>query len=168
MNSILQLIAWTFFPGLELRASIPWGFFKGDIRETLGIVTIIAVCLISNIAVGIIVHSLMYPVEHILRKWGWFDRKIWPIFERKREKLRPLVEKHGVWGVAVFIGIPLPGTGAYTGAVGAYMLNLDRKKFWLANILGVLLACIFVTAICLLIDEGFVAEDSFIRKLFLK
>ena len=108
----------------------------------------------------------MKPVELILRKWGWFDRHVWPLLESKREKLRPLVEKYGVWGVAIFIGVPLPGTGAYSGAVGAYLLALDRKRFWLANLLGVFIACAAVTAICLLIDKG--ADLGFVRRLFLK
>lgn len=168
MNPFLQLIVWTFVPGLELRASIPWGFFNGTVHDALGIPAIIAVCLVTNIIVGMLVFTLMKPVELILRKWGWFDRKVWPIFEKKREKLRPLVEKYGVWGVSVFIGIPLPGTGAYTGAVGAYLLNLDRKKFYLANLLGVLIACIAVSAICLLIQQGAVGKDSLISKIFTK
>ena len=165
-KAILSLIATTFIPGLELRASIPVGFFSSDIRSQLGLVGVVALCLVANIFVGVIVFALMSPIEKIFRKWGWFDRKVWPVFEKKREKLRPLVEKYGVWGVAVFIGVPLPGTGAYSGAVGAYLLNLDRKKFWLANFLGVLIACIAVTAICLLIDKG--ADIGFIRKLFIK
>ena len=168
MHPILQLIIWTFVPGLELRASIPWGFFNGDVSAALGIPAVVAICLAANILVGIIAFALMRPCETILRKWGWFDRKVWPFFERKREKLRPLVEKYGVWGVSVFIGVPLPGTGAYTGAVGAYLLNLDRKRFMLANVIGVLIACIAVTAICLLIQHGVVGEDSLVRRLLIK
>ncbi len=166
-SDALTLIACTFIPGLELRASIPVGVF-GPARETLGLPAIIAICLIANAIVGMLVFELMGPAERVLRKWGWFDRKIWPFVERKREKLRPSVEKHGTWGVAAFIGVPLPGTGAYTGAVGAYLLKLDRKRFYLANFAGVLIACIAVTAICLLIDYGVVADDSLLSRVFLK
>ena len=166
MSSFLYLALTTFIPGLELRASIPLGFFHSDIRAALGLPGVVLTCLIVNIFVGIIVFALMKPVEIILRKWGWFDRHVWPLLESKREKLRPLVEKYGVWGVAIFIGVPLPGTGAYSGAVGAYLLALDRKRFWLANLIGVLIACIAVTAICLLIDKG--ADLGFVRRLFLK
>jgi len=166
MIPFLYLALTTFIPGLELRASIPLGFFHSDIRAALGIPGVVATCLIVNVFVGIIVFALMKPVELILRKWGWFDRHIWPLLERKREKLRPLVQKYGVWGVAVFIGVPLPGTGAYSGAVGAYLLALERKRFWLANLIGVLIACVAVTVICLLIDKG--ADLGFVRRLFLK
>jgi len=64
--------------------------------------------------------------------------------------------------------VPLPGTGAYTGAFGAFLLGMDKRKFLVANFLGVLIACVAVTGLCLLIDQGVVADDSLIRKLFLK
>ena len=170
MNSLLKAIgalaATTLIPGLELRASIPLGFFHADFRDALGLPGVVLACFIVNILVGILVFALMKPVELVLRKWGWFDRRVWPFLEGKRERLRPLVEKYGAWGVAIFIGVPLPGTGAYSGAVGAYLLALDRKRFWLANLIGVAVACAAVTAICLLIDKG--ADLGFVRRLFLK
>lgn len=166
LKAFLALAATTFIPGLELRASIPLGFFTPALREALTPVGVVVSCLVVNIVLGFIVFELMRPVEFFLRKWGWFDRRIWPVFESKREKLHPLVMKYGAWGVAVFIGVPLPGTGAYAGAVGAYLLALDRRRFWLANILGVVIACAAVTAICVLIQGG--AELGFVRRLFLK
>lgn len=168
LKSISVLVATTLIPGLELRASIPVGFFANDIRGSLGIWGVVAICLVANILLGVAVFSLMSLAENILRRWRWFDDNIWPRLEKRQEKLRPLIEKYGVWGVAVFIGVPLPGTGAYTGAMGAYLLKLDKKRFWLANALGVTIAAIAVTAICLFIDNGVVAEDSFVRRLFLK
>ena len=166
IKSIISLALTTFIPGLELRASIPLGFITEEIRNALGIPGIVLVCFVVNVIVGLLTFSLMKPVEFVFRKWGWFDRHIWPLLESKREKLRPLVVKYGVWGVAVFIGVPLPGTGAYAGAVGAYLLALDRRRFWLANLIGVAVACAAVTAICMLVEMG--AELGFVRGLFLK
>lgn len=72
------------------------------------------------------------------------------------------VEKYGELGVAVFIGIPLPGSGVYTGAFGAYLLGLDKRKFGVANVIGVLIAGVAVTVLCLLIQKGIVvvSEDG--------
>ncbi len=166
--SIVTLSAFTFIPGLELRASIPVGFFSGDHLNVLGIVGVVLVCFLANILVGMLVYEVMPFVERVFRKFRFFEKHIWPHIEKRREKLRPGVEKHGVWGVALFIGVPLPGTGAYSGALGAYLLNLERKRFWLANIAGVAMAAIAVTAICLLIQNGLIGEDSFIRRVFIK
>ena len=165
-RAMLALVATTFIPGLELRASIPLGFFTSDIRHAATLPGVVVCCLVTNVLLGMIVFALMKPVEIILRKWGWFDRRVWPLFESKREKLRPLVEKYGAWGVALFIGVPLPGTGAYAGAVGAYLLGLDKKRFWLANAAGVAIACAAVTALCAVILGG--ADLGVFQRLFLK
>lgn len=168
IKAVVKLVAATFVPGLELRFSIPLGLFASSVSENLSLPLVVLICVLANVVVGVAVFELMRPVEKFFRKWGWFERRVWPVLERKREKLRPSVEKYGIWGVAVFIGIPLPGTGAYTGAVGAYLLNLDRRKFWISNLAGVLMAAAAVTLICILVKEGVVADDSFIRRLFIK
>jgi len=164
------LVALTFFPGLELRASIPFAMLikAADVQATIGMPMAVAICFATNVLVGILTFWLMGPVVQVFRRWPWFERVIWPRFEKTQHKLHPYVEKYGEWGLALFIGVPLPGTGAYTGAFGAYLLGLDKKKFLIANLLGVLIACIAVVAICLLIDHGVIAPDSFIRKLFTK
>lgn len=166
--AILLLAAFTFLPGLEARASIPLAFFHGEVRSALGLPWAVAVCFLSNVVVGLATFWLMGPVAQLLRRWGWFERKVWPRFEKTQGKLHPYVEKYGEWGLAVFIGVPLPGTGAYTGAFGAFLLGMDRRRFFVANLLGVLLACLAVTGICVLLDQGAVAQDSLLRKLFLK
>lgn len=169
--SMFLAVAWlaffTFLPGLEARASIPLAFFRSEWREALGLPCAVAVCFVANLAVGILTFWLMGPVVQVLRRWSWFERRVWPWFEKTQHKLHPYVEKYGEWGLAVFIGVPLPGTGAYTGAFGAFLLGLDKRKFLVANAVGVLLACAAVTAICLLIDQGVVAEDSLLRKIFI-
>lgn len=62
----------------------------------------------------------------------WFRKKV----ENNKEK----VEKYDFWGLVLFVGIPLPGTGAWTGAMVASLLKMNRKKSGLAILLGVLLA----------------------------
>ena len=165
---LATLIVLTFVPGLELRASIPVGYFTPAMRAALPLPAIALICLATNIGVGMLTFWLMGPAERILRRWGWFDRHIWPRIARSRHKLQPYVAKYGEWGLAIFIGVPLPGTGAYTGAFGAYLLGFDRRRFWLANALGVLIACLAVVALCILIDQKIVADDSLLRRLFLK
>ena len=66
----------------------------------------------------------------------WVHRKL----ERIRHKAHPLVEKYGVLGLAVFVSIPLPGTGAYSGSAAAWLLDMDWRRAFLAVSLGVLIA----------------------------
>jgi uncharacterized membrane protein len=166
MTSILWLVAVTLIPALELRASIPVGIFK--MAEQLSWPVVVLVCVLANIVLGWLVFLVMGPVFTFLRKWAWFDHRIWPILEKTQHKIHPYVEKYGEIGVAVFIGIPLPGSGVYTGAFGSYLLGLDRRKFAIANVIGVLIAATAVTALCLLISHGAVGDDSLLAKLFMK
>ena len=166
IKAILILVAVTLIPALELRASIPVGIFK--LAEQLSWPMVAVVCIIANIILGWVVFLVMGPVFMFIRKWGWFDRKIWPILEKTQHKIHPYVEKYGEFGVAVFIGIPLPGSGVYTGAFGSYLLGLDKRKFAIANVIGVLIAAVAVTALCLLIDNGMVGDDSLLARLMIK
>ncbi len=65
----------------------------------------------------------------------------------KAEKNRPQIEKYGFFGLALFVGIPLPGTGAWTGSLVAAVFDMDLKKASLSILLGVFLAC---TIMCLI------------------
>ena len=69
----------------------------------------------------------------------WLDKKV--------EKHKASIEKYGFWGLVLFVGIPLPGTGAWTGSLIASVLEMDRKKSFLAVIIGVFMASIIMMAI---------------------
>lgn len=135
----------TFIPTLELRASIPYGIFATDIHWT----TVFAVCIIANIIIGILIYVFMDWIIKVLTRIQVVSR-IWNNYvDKTQHKIQRGVDKYGEWAVAIFIGIPLPGSGVYTGALAAYLIGLNFKKFMVANIIGVLIAGIIVTAICL-------------------
>lgn len=167
-NPILWMILITFVPGLELRASIPYGFFGNGGTPVASLLTVFLVCVLANIVLGWLVFVLMGPVFTLLRRWGWFDRKVWPVLDRTQHKLKPYVDKYGELGVAIFIGVPLPGSGVYSGAFGSYLLGLDRRKFAVANIVGVIIAGLAVLAFCLLLRAGTVGHDSWLAHLIIK
>lgn len=166
IKTIIILVAVTLIPALELRASIPWGIFK--MADKIAWPLVVLVCVIANIILGWAVFLIMGPAFNFIRRWGWFDRTIWPILDRTQHKIHPFVEKYGELGVALFIGVPLPGSGVYTGAFGSYLIGLNKRKFAIANVIGVLIAAVAVTALCLLILKGAVGDDSLIAKLFIK
>lgn len=145
MNDILQLILITFLPALELRGSIPFGILKTD----LSWMTVFIICVIANIIVGIIIYIILDKVVHLFFHLKWFHTLYHKSVERAQRKLHPYVEKYGTIGLAIFIGIPLPGSGVYTGALGAFILGFGYKRFIIANILGVIIAGIIVTAVML-------------------
>ncbi len=69
----------------------------------------------------------------------WLDKKI--------EKHKGQIEKYGFLGLVLFVGIPLPGTGAWTGCLIAAVLEMDRKKSFLAAMIGIVMASIIMMII---------------------
>jgi uncharacterized membrane protein len=70
--------------------------------------------------------------------------------DRSRRRIHSVVERYGYWGLMIFVAIPLPLTGAYTGALGAWVLGMRRWKSVLFITLGVALAGLIVSLVYLL------------------
>jgi uncharacterized membrane protein len=144
MSSVLELIWITLIPALELRASIPYGILNG-----MSWIAVFLVCVITNIILGIFVYYFLEKFIIIVKKIRFIE-KLWNKYVAKiQRKIHKAVEKWGEMAVAVFIAIPLPGSGVYSGALAAYLIDLDFKKFVIANIIGVLIAGIIVTILSL-------------------
>ena len=75
------------------------------------------------------------------------------LFE-KVEKHKGQIEKFGYFGLVLFVGIPLPGTGAWTGSLIASVLEMDRKKSFTAIMIGIVMASV----IMMIISYGVVAR----------
>ncbi|MBT4540581.1 small multi-drug export protein [Candidatus Woesearchaeota archaeon] len=145
IKEILELIGITLIPGLELRASIPYGILQTELHWF----TIFFICVIVNIILGVIIYFLLDKVVHLFFFWKWFHKLYHKIVERSQKKIQKYVDKYGTIGLALFIGIPLPGSGVYTGALGAYVLGFGYRRFIIASTIGVLIAGVLVTAIML-------------------
>jgi uncharacterized membrane protein len=66
---------------------------------------------------------------------------------KKAEKNKGQIEKYGYIGLVLFVGIPLPGTGAWTGCLIASLLNMDKKKSFISTFLGIIMASIIMMII---------------------
>lgn len=145
MNDILMLILLTLLPFLELRASIPYGIFKTDLHWSL----VFFVCVLFNIILAPIIYFFLDKIIHLFLKIKAID-KCWQWWvNRTQKRIKKYVDKYGEIGVAIFIGIPLPGSGVYSGALGSYLIGLSYKKFIKAAIIGVLIAGIIVLIVSL-------------------
>ncbi len=83
--------------------------------------------------------DFMRNSKHLSGIARWLDKKV--------EKHKGQIEKYGFWGLVLFVGIPLPGTGAWTGCLIAAVLHMDRKKAFLAALIGVFMASIIMMII---------------------
>lgn len=140
MNEILRIILITLLPFLELRASIPYGVFNTD----LSLFTIFIAAVITNIILAKIVFLFLNKLVHLFLHVNSVNKVYNKLVIRTQKKVHPYVEKYGVLGLAIFIGIPLPGSGVYSGALGAYLLGFSYKDFFKAAVMGVLIAGVLV------------------------
>jgi len=145
MNSYIMVMLMTFLPFLELRASIPYGILVLDLPW----LPVLIVSIVANFMLGLVLYPLIDKIIFIIRKLRFLDRIYSSYIARTQKKIHSLVEKYGELGVAVFIGIPLPMSGVYSGALAAYIIGLEYKKFIIASILGVIAAGIAVTLVVL-------------------
>ncbi|MEK6969989.1 MAG: small multi-drug export protein [Nanoarchaeota archaeon] len=158
MNDILTIIGLTFLPLLELRASIPYGLFNTD----LSWVTVFIVAVLANIALGPLLYLFLDRFVHIFLHVKIINKYYQKIIIQAQKKVSKYIEKYGIIGLAIFIGVPLPGSGVYSAALGAYFLGFKFKDFFWATIIGVLIAGVIVLAVCTL---GNGAWDIFVKKV---
>jgi len=141
-NDLLITILLSIAPISELRGGILYGLLKG-LDPTL----VFIVSVISNILISIPVFLFFKYIIQKLLHIKFIEKHYSIQYKRALKHLHPQVEKYGVWALAIFIGIPLPGTGVYTAAIGAAALDFEFKEFLISSILGVLIAGIIVTAV---------------------
>jgi uncharacterized membrane protein len=145
-NPVVILVLMTFIPFLELRASIPYGILALQMNWFM----VFLICVAANIILGPIIYWFLHVFMKYILMIKFID-KVWQKYvERLQKRIKPYVDRWGVLGVGLFIGVPLPGSGSYSGAIGSYVLGLDFKRFFWANVIGVLIAGTVVTIVSLL------------------
>ena len=138
MNYIITFLI-AMIPLVELRGAVPYAISSG-------------IPLWQALLIGVIGNMLPVPIifffaRHIL-EWGKDKPVIGNFFtwclnkgHRGGQKLEEAAGDKGIfWALLLFVGIPLPGTGAWTGTLAASILDWDFKRSVLAVMLGVVLA----------------------------
>ncbi|MBR1864625.1 MAG: small multi-drug export protein [Ruminococcus sp.] len=143
----------TFFismvPIIELRAGIPAGVLMGVDWKAA-----VAICMVGNM---VPVPVIFFFARKVL-EWGKDKKYIGKFFtfclekgHHGGEKLKAKAGDKGIYyALLLFVGIPLPGTGAWTGTLAASLLDLDFKKSIAAVVLGVMLAAVIITVLTLM------------------
>ncbi|MDI3474588.1 MAG: hypothetical protein PWQ79_397 [Thermococcaceae archaeon] len=140
LNSLLEIFLLSLIPTFEGRYAVVYGIGRGySLWETLFAATL-----------GVLLLSLTLPLS-----LPWMDRimmwlgstslkKIAHLYihyvEHVRKKAHPYVKKWGFIGLTVFVAIPLPGTGVWTGALAAYIFGIEKRQTVPALVLGGILS----------------------------
>ena len=139
MKEIIVFII-SLCPILELRG----GLIAASLLNMEPVISYI-ICIIGNI---LPIPFILWLINKILNWMRNSKRKkikgIAKWLDKKVDKHKGQIEKYGYWGLVLFVGIPLPGTGAWTGCLIASVLEMDKKKSFLAALLGVFIASIIM------------------------
>ena len=138
-NIIMTFIV-SMVPVIELRGAIPLGVLNG-----LDVGTAMIVSILGNLV------PVPFIIIFIKKIFKWMQTqsetlaKIVHKMEEKADNKKDQVLKYEFWGLLILVAIPLPGTGAWTGALVAAMLDMRLKNAFPAILLGVIIAGIVVT-----------------------
>ena len=138
-GKIIGIIFISMIPIIELRGSIPVGFVMGLPWYASLVCSIIGNMLPVPVILLFVVKVFEFMKKHnILTK---FVNKM----EQKAMNRSEKVSKGEFWGLMLFVAIPLPGTGAWTGALIAALLKMNRRDSFLSILLGVTIAGTLIT-----------------------
>ena len=129
----------SMIPILELRG----GLIVSKLLE-VPITTAIPLCIIGNI---IPIPFILLFIKQIF-KWMKKIRLFHGLVEKLENKAMSKsdnIKRYEFWGLVLFVGIPLPGTGAWTGSLIAALLDVDFKKAVLAELLGIAIATVIMS-----------------------
>ncbi len=156
----LVLVALTFVPALELRFSIPVGILAGSVAlPFFGTVSgfglpwpyVLVVCVLANILLAAVFYWFLDTVVRrlLVPHWPWFKEAYTKQVAKAQRKIHAAVQRWGWLGLALFIAVPLPGSGVYTAGVAAYALGMGYKRYLAASVLGCVIAGTLVTLVTL-------------------
>ena len=140
----------SLMPILELRGGLIAAALLG-----LNIVPAFIICIIGNLLPIPFILWFITPIFNKLKKTKHLSKFVDKI-EKKALSKKDKIEKAEFWGLFFFVGIPLPGTGGWTGSLIASLIDMDKKKAMLAITCGVLLAGLIVGSLSFGLLKGII------------
>ncbi len=141
VSNVLIVIFTAFMPGIEARGAIPLALALGFDPFTSLILSYIA----SSIPSIFLVYGLSWLEKHIIYKIS-ITRKIYHFALSKARKKAVKVKNYNIVyiGLTLYVAIPLPLTGVWTGSLIAYILGLNKLKSIVSIFIGNFMACILI------------------------
>lgn len=146
ISMLIYFIAITALPIAELRGGIPFALVSGLDPVSAYLIAVVA----NSLVFFPVFFGLRFFYGKVFSRWNFVQKLV----ERTQKNGKPYIDKYGLFGLAIFVAIPLPMTGAWTGTALAWLLGMDWKKSFLSVAAGVLAAGLIVTAVSLGILGG--------------
>ncbi len=141
----LQIILIAALPILELRGAIPVAIIQFDFSWYYAL----TLAVIGNLLPVPFILLFLKAITRALSRIAFFNRLLGWLFERTRRRGR-IVERYKRIGLVLFVAIPLPITGAWTGSLAAVIFGLKFKTAFLSILVGVFIAGVIITCLSLL------------------
>ena len=154
---ILMGFLLTLLPVFELRGGLPI-IVEYVVRNNLSIWPYFFVVLILNVLVIFLIFMFFDFVHEALMNIKWYRKVIGHVLNRiqkKVEKIRSRMDKWGYFALMIFVAMPLPGSGAWTGTMVAWVMGLDRLRSFAAIAAGVVISGLIVLLFSLGLFNGF-------------
>ena len=130
----------------EARAGIPYGELNG-----LPILLVFVIGLVANLLIFPLFYRAIEFSKKYFSKNEFYKKSVIYFSSRAKSRTKTMIKKYGAWGLMVFVMIPLPVTGAYTGTIAAYLFRISYKKSLIAISIGVIISSIMVTSFMFII-----------------
>ncbi len=140
-------------PLLEQRAAIPYGVING-----INPLTVFLISYLGSLVPVPFILLLFTTIFKWMKKYEVFSF-INNIIEKKLQKNTPKIEKYKELGLIIFVAVPLPTTGLWTGSAVASFLGLDFKKSFLCTALGGLISAIIITLVSMLFPASWIIKS---------
>jgi uncharacterized membrane protein len=131
-------------PVVELRGAIPLGLSLGMSPLHAALISLAG----SMLPVPFILFTIR-PIFKYLRTTKLFRRLIGHLTDKSINNSGHKIQKYGAWGLVIFVAVPLPGTGVWSGSLAAALLDMRIKWAFPAILLGNIIAAVIVTCVSL-------------------
>jgi uncharacterized membrane protein len=142
ITTLLGTVGLALLPISELRGAIPFAVARG-----MPLLEAYFIAVACNALVAPLAFIFLETFHKLLYRWGFYAGIFDRFVERSRHKVQSQVERYGYLGIMLFVAVPLPITGAWTGTLGAWILGLGRRRTIIAVAAGVVISGIIVSLI---------------------
>lgn len=139
LGQVIGIVLIAMLPIFELRGAIPVAYAFGFSWQSA-----IIIATIGNLLPIPFILFFLESIFKYMKKHNILNNFVAKLEEKAVAKSET-VAKYQFWGLAIFVAIPLPGTGAWTGALIASVMKMDKKQAILSIAIGVLIAAVLVT-----------------------
>ncbi len=139
----LQVFVISAIPIVELRGAIPWGIFA----HHMPYIKTYFLAWLGSVLPAPFILLLMPTILNWMRGTKLFGPLANWIHDRGMRKSEEIA-KYEFWGLTIFIAVPLPGTGVWTGCLAASLMDMDFKHGLISSMIGAAVAGVVVSLLC--------------------